>query len=55
MGKKFSLVCVAEGAKPIDGMMVTKGLDIKRYDPVQLGGIGEVVAQKIEINTGREI
>jgi len=54
MGKKFSLVCVAEGAKPKDGEMVIKGQDIKRYDPVQLGGIGEVVAKKIENNTGRE-
>lgn len=54
MGKKFSLVCVAEGAKPVDGEMTTKGTDIKRTDPVQLGGIGEVVAAKIEKNTGRE-
>lgn len=54
MGKKFSLVCVAEGAKPQDGVMVTKGMDIKRHDPVQLGGIGEVVAKNIEDNTGRE-
>jgi 6-phosphofructokinase 1 len=54
MGKKFSLVCVAEGAKPKDGEMIIKGEDIKRHDPVQLGGIGEVVAKKIESNTGRE-
>jgi 6-phosphofructokinase 1 len=54
MGKKFSLVCVAEGAKPQDGQMVTKGEDIKRTDPVRLGGIGELVAEKIEQNTGRE-
>jgi 6-phosphofructokinase 1 len=54
MGKKFSLVCVSEGAKPMDGEMVIKGKDIKRHDPVQLGGIGEVVAKKIEENTGRE-
>lgn len=54
MGKKFSLVCVAEGARPIDGEMVFKGHDIKRHDPRQLGGIGEVVARKIEENTGRE-
>ncbi|QQS37453.1 MAG: ATP-dependent 6-phosphofructokinase [Ignavibacteriales bacterium] len=53
-GKKFSLVCVAEGAKPMDGQMVTKGEDIKRTDPVRLGGIGELVAKKIEDNTGRE-
>ncbi len=54
MGKKFSLVCVSEGAKPIDGEIVTKGHDIKRHDPVQLGGIGELVARKIEENTERE-
>lgn len=54
MGKKFSLVCVAEGAKPLDGEMVVKEKDIKRTDPLQLGGIGEVVAKKIERNTGRE-
>ena len=54
MGKKFSLVCVAEGAKPRDGKMIVKGKDIKRHDPIQLGGIGELVAKKIEDNTGRE-
>jgi ATP-dependent phosphofructokinase / diphosphate-dependent phosphofructokinase len=54
MGKKFSLVCVSEGAKPVDGEMTVKGQDIKRHDPVQLGGIGEVVAKRIEENTGRE-
>jgi 6-phosphofructokinase 1 len=54
MGKKFSLVCVAEGAMSKDGGMVLKGHDIKRHDPRRLGGIGEVVARKIEENTGRE-
>lgn len=53
-GKRFSLVCVAEGAKPVGGELVTKGKDIKRTDPVQLGGIGKVVADNIEKNTGRE-
>lgn len=54
MGKKFSLVCVAEGAKPIGGTLVTRGSDAKRTDPIQLGGIGKVVADKIEEMTGRE-
>lgn len=53
-GKRFSLVCVAEGAKPIGGELVTKGTDAKRTDPIQLGGIGKVVADNIEKNTGRE-
>jgi len=54
MGKRFSLVCVAEGAKPIGGELITRGTDIKRTDPVQLGGIGKVVADRIEEMTGRE-
>ncbi|OGU72114.1 MAG: 6-phosphofructokinase [Ignavibacteria bacterium RBG_16_34_14] len=54
MGKKFSLVCAAEGAKAEGGEMVVKEKDIKRTDPIQLGGIGAVVAKNIEKNTGRE-
>jgi 6-phosphofructokinase 1 len=53
-GKRFSLVCVAEGAKPIGGQLVTQGTDVKRTDPIQLGGVGKVVADNIEKNTGRE-
>lgn len=54
LGKKFSIVCVAEGAKPKDGEMIVKKVDKKRTDPIQLGGIAEVVAQKISDNTGLE-
>ncbi len=53
-GKRFSLVCVAEGAKPDGGQFVTRGTDVKRTDPIQLGGIGKVVAENIEKNTGKE-
>jgi 6-phosphofructokinase 1 len=54
MGKKFSLVCVAEGAKAQGEEMVIKEKDIKRTDPIKLGGIGDVVAKNIEKNTGKE-
>jgi 6-phosphofructokinase 1 len=54
MGKKFSLVCVSEGAKPVGGKMVVKKTDKKRTDPIRLGGIAEQVAEKIEENTGKE-
>lgn len=54
MGKKFSLVCVAEGAKAIGEKMVLKEKDIKRTDPKRLGGIAEVIAYNIEENTGKE-
>lgn len=53
-GKRFSLICVAEGAKPLGGQLVTRGTDIKRTDPIQLGGIGKVVADKIEEQMNRE-
>ncbi len=53
-GKRFSLVCVAEGAKAIDGEMIVKATDIKRTDPIQLGGIAEHVSKMIEENTGLE-
>ncbi|MGE5680907.1 MAG: 6-phosphofructokinase [Bacillota bacterium] len=54
MGKRFSIICVAEGAKPKDGEMVVKATDIKRTDPIQLGGIGELIGKKITENTGLE-
>ncbi len=53
-GKRFSIVCVAEGAKPLDGEMVVRAKDIKRTDPIQLGGVAEVVAENISRNTGLE-
>ncbi len=54
LGKRFSIVCVAEGAKAKDGHIIVKEKDIKRTDPNQLGGIGEFVAKKISENTGLE-
>ncbi len=54
MGKRFSIVCVAEGAKPKGGELVVRAKDKKRTDPIQLGGIGELVAKKITENTGLE-
>ena len=53
-GKRFSLVCVAEGAKAKDGEMIIKAKDIKRTDPIQLGGIAEYVSKKISDNTELE-
>lgn len=53
-GKRYSLICVAEGAKPAGGEMVVKATDKKRTDPVRLGGIGELVAEKVSEGTGLE-
>ena len=53
-GNRFSIVCVAEGAKANSGDQVVKEMDKKRTDPVRLGGIGELVGKKIEEETGLE-
>ncbi|MCL6636193.1 MAG: ATP-dependent 6-phosphofructokinase, partial [Peptococcaceae bacterium] len=54
VGKKFSIVVVAEGAKPMGGEMVVKKRIEDSFDPIRLGGIGNVVAQQIEEGTGME-
>jgi ATP-dependent phosphofructokinase / diphosphate-dependent phosphofructokinase len=53
-GAKFSIISIAEGAKPRGGEVSVKELDKKRTDPVRLGGIGELVAKRIEDETGLE-
>jgi 6-phosphofructokinase 1 len=53
-GRRFSIVCVAEGAKLPEGGEVIKGLDDRRTDAKQLGGVGAVVARRIEEGTGLE-
>jgi 6-phosphofructokinase 1 len=53
-GKRFSIICAAEGAKPSGGEIVVKAKDKKRTDPIQLGGIGNLVGGNIQDNTGLE-
>jgi 6-phosphofructokinase 1 len=53
-GARFSIVCVAEGAKPKDGDISVREVDKKRTDPVRLGGMGELIAKRIEDETGLE-
>ncbi|HZK44230.1 MAG TPA: 6-phosphofructokinase [Syntrophomonadaceae bacterium] len=53
-GKKFSIVVVAEGAKPKDGEMVVQKLVPSSHDPVRLGGIGHKLAQDVEEVIGVE-
>jgi phosphofructokinase-like protein len=53
-GARFSVIVVAEGAKPLDGEIVVKETDKKRTDPIRLGGIGDLVARKIQEETKLE-
>ncbi len=47
-GSHFSIICVSEGAKPIDGEQTIKRIDKTSTDPVRLGGIGEQIAKTLE-------
>jgi phosphofructokinase-like protein len=53
-GRRFSIVVVAEGAKPKGGDFVVQRIVKESTDPVRLGGIGHKVAQDIEDRTGLE-
>jgi 6-phosphofructokinase 1 len=53
-GKRFSIVVVAEGAKPKKGEMVVQRVIEDSTDPLRLGGIGYRVGNEIEKGTGLE-
>jgi len=53
-GKRFSIICVSEGARPKGGQQVVSRMDATSTDPVRLGGIGQKVADDIEAATGIE-
>ena len=50
----FSIVVVAEGAKPKEGEMVVQRVIEDSTDPLRLGGIGYRVGNEIEKATGLE-
>ena len=52
MGRHFSIVVVAEGAKPIGGEVSVISKELGRAD--RLGGLGERVAQDLQALTGKE-
>ena len=53
LGKKFTIVIVAEGARENGGQFVTSGAHTKTGE-ARLGGIGPVVSAEIEKCTGKE-
>jgi 6-phosphofructokinase 1 len=55
-GKDFSVVVVAEGAKPVEcGDLVTSSPNVDAFGHVRLGGIANLVGQEIEKRTGMEV
>lgn len=51
MGKKFSIIVVAEGAKPKDGDVVIQQIVKNSPEQVRLGGISFVLGRQIELAT----
>lgn len=53
-GRYFSIVVVAEGAKPVEGSIVIQEGNKDAFGHVRLGGIGNTVAEELEARTGYE-
>lgn len=55
-GREFSIIVVAEGAKPKDGEVVVAKIVADSPDPIRLGGIGNKVADDLEkLLPGKEV
>lgn len=53
-GKNFSIIVVAEGAKPVDGEVVVSKVLKDSPDPIRLGGIGNKIGDELEKLIGVE-
>ncbi|MCX6103525.1 MAG: ATP-dependent 6-phosphofructokinase [Proteobacteria bacterium] len=52
--KKYSIIVVAEGAKPIGGDVTVSRIIEDSPEQIRLGGIGHRIAEQLEKTTGRE-
>ena len=53
-GKRFSIICVNEGAHPEGGAQIVDKVDPTSPDPIRLGGIGKYVADQVGLCSGIE-
>ena len=53
-GKRYSIVCVAEGARAIGGEKTVGRIDPTSPDPIRLGGIAALLGSQIEERTAIE-
>jgi ATP-dependent phosphofructokinase / diphosphate-dependent phosphofructokinase len=53
-GKRFTLIAVAEGARPKGGQQVVNKIVHDSPDPIRLGGISMVLAEQVADKTGLE-
>ncbi len=53
-GKNFSIIVIAEGAKPVGGELSVARVVKGSFEPIRLGGAGEKLVREIEERTGIE-
>jgi 6-phosphofructokinase 1 len=53
-GRRFSIIVVAEGAKPEGGDITVRRMVKESTDPIRLGGVGMKVGEEVENRTGLE-
>jgi 6-phosphofructokinase 1 len=53
-GKRFSIVVVAEGARPRGGEAVVKKIVARASDPIRFGGVGFALGEELEKESGME-
>ncbi|MCX5680485.1 MAG: ATP-dependent 6-phosphofructokinase [Candidatus Omnitrophica bacterium] len=54
VGKRFSIIVIAEGAKPKGGKLTVAKIVEASTDQVRLGGVGSMLANAVETMTGLE-
>ncbi len=55
LGKRFTIIVVAEGARPEGGDVVIREVDPTSPDPIRLGGIGQFLARHLKQHVTSEI
>ncbi|MCA1840952.1 MAG: 6-phosphofructokinase [Actinobacteria bacterium] len=53
-GRTFSIVVVAEGARPISGQLETQTTEVDAFGHPRLGGVGSALEHELETRTGFE-
>ncbi|MEM0982390.1 MAG: ATP-dependent 6-phosphofructokinase [Planctomycetota bacterium] len=53
-GRRYTIICASEGAKPKGGDVIVERIVEDAPDPVRLGGVGKYVADQVEEMTGVE-
>ena len=54
-GQRFTIIAIAEGARPEGGEQAVKKIVADSPDPVRLGGIGQVLAQQLSDSVDSEV